>query len=145
MRRRRGSPAAGAGAVAGAVAEIDPSDVARVLGGLRTTFGVAMILAPGRLTRRWLKARGASPDALTVWRMNGGREIALGLGAVLAARRPSPATRGWVVAGALADGADVLALASDRSLRGFLRAGLCLSAASAAATGVWAARRLSEG
>lgn len=146
MRLRRGSRAdAGAGAVAGAVAEADPLDVALLLGGVRTMLGVGMILAPRLLTRPALKARAASPDAVTVWRMNGGREIAVGLGTLLAARRRSPAVRGWLEAGALADGVDVLAMATDRSLRGFVRAGLSVSASSAAAAGVWAARRLGEG
>lgn len=119
-----------------------PRDVARALGLLRVALGAVVVLAPRSATRRLLKADTPSPDALTAWRMTGARDVALGLGALFAARRDSPAVRGWLEAGALADGFDVYAMFCDRSLRPLVRGAATLSAAAASAGGMWAARQL---
>lgn len=120
----------------------EPRDTARVLGQVRIAIGAAMVLAPRLATRRFLKADAASPDAVTAWRTAGARDLALGLGTLFAARRDSPAVRGWLEAGALADGLDTYAWLRDRSFHPLVRVGAGLSAAAASAGGMWAARQL---
>lgn len=120
----------------------EPSVVARLIGQVRIAIGVTMMLAPRAATRRFLRAEDASPDALTAWRMAGVRDVALGLGTVMGARKASPSLRGWVEAGALADAGDTYAFTRDQAFYPVLRAGAALSAAVAAGIGIWTARRL---
>lgn len=120
----------------------EPSVVARIIGQARIAIGVAVLLAPRAGTRRFLRAEDAAPDALTAWRMAGVRDVALGLGTVMAARKASPSLRGWVEAGALADAGDVYAFSRDGAFYPVLRAGAVLTAAATAAVGIWTARRL---
>lgn len=115
-----------------------------MLGRGRMALGAALLLAPATSTRRGLKTGEPSADAVTAWRVAGGRDLAIGLGTLLAARRASPALAGWLSAGALADAIDVYALGRDRSLRPLLRAGAALAAAAGAGGGTWAARRLAD-
>ena len=129
-------------ALAQSLADEEPSVVARAIGQGRIAIGVAVLLAPRTFTRRFLRAGDASPDALTAWRMAGVRDIALGLGTVMAARKASPSLRGWVEASALADAGDTYAFTRDQAFYPVLRAGAALSAAVAAGIGVWTARRL---
>lgn len=131
-------------ALAQSLANQDPVAVARGIAQGRLAIGVSMLLAPRGLTRRVLRGADASPDALTAWRMVGAREVALGLGCVLAARHASPALRGWVEAGALADAGDVYAFGRDRGFHLLPRVGAVLTAATAGAAGLWTARRLSQ-
>lgn len=129
-------------AAARSFAAEDPAVVARGIGQARIAIGVAMVLAPRAFTRRFLRAADAAPDALTAWRMAGARDVALGLGTVMAARKASPSLRGWVEASALADAGDVLSFSRDEAFYPVLRAGAILSAAVTAGVGVWTARRL---
>lgn len=122
----------------------DPVVVARSIGQGRIAIGVSMLLAPRAFTRRFLRGADASPDAVTAWRMAGARDVALGLGTLLAARHASPGLRGWVEASALADAGDVYAFGRDQAFYPVLRAGAALSAAVAAGLGVWTARRLRQ-
>lgn len=82
--------------------------LARILAGARISFGATALVAPA--LPGWLfsgpDARLATNRALG--RAMGGRDLALGLGAVLAMSHHAPA-RGWIEAGALADASDVLA------------------------------------
>lgn len=139
MRRTR--PADRPGGLGG-LADLDPLMVARGLAQGRLAIGAAMLLAPRASTRRYLEAGDASPDAVTAWRVAGARDLALGLGALLAARHASPALRGWLEAGALADATDVYAFGRDTAFRPILRVGAMLAAAAGATAGMWAARRL---
>lgn len=129
-------------ALARSLADEDPVVLARGIGQARIAVGVAMLLAPRAITRRFLRAPDASPDALTAWRVAGVRDVALGLGTVLAARHASPALRGWVEAGALADAGDVYSFGRDTAFYPVLRAGAALSAGITAGAGIWTARGL---
>lgn len=131
-------------AVVQALADEEPSVVARSIGQGRIAIGVAAVLAPGTFTRPFLRADDPAPDALTAWRMAGARDIALGLGTVMAARKASPSLRGWAGASALADAGDVYAFSRDGAFSPLLRAGAALSAAVAAGVGIWAACRLAD-
>ncbi|HVM00245.1 MAG TPA: hypothetical protein VM324_13215 [Egibacteraceae bacterium] len=116
--------------------------IARIIGQGRIAVGAAALLGPATVTRRWLKAGDPAPDAATAWRVAGARDLVLGLGTVLAARRSSPALRGWLEASALADAMDVYAFARDQAFRPLLRLGAILAAAASAGAGVWAARQV---
>lgn len=73
--------------------------------GLRAVLGVAAIAAPGLAGKPWIGEDAGRPGTKVFGRSMGGRDLALGLGALLAARHEVP-LRGWVEAGALADVTD---------------------------------------
>lgn len=81
----------------------------------RTALGVAALASPELIARPWV-GRGSGPAARVLGRALGGRDIALGLGALAALQRVPPGGMGgagaWVGAGALADSLDVLATAT---------------------------------
>lgn len=100
------------------------------LGALRAGLGVVAMARPRLVARPWLGAGPAGGLGTAVLGTAlGGRDLALGLGALLA--RDSAGLAAWSAAGALADGMDVattLAHWSDLPRRGRL-------AVLAAATG----------
>jgi hypothetical protein len=83
--------------------------VALALG--RTAIGVAALASPALIARPWV-GEASGPAARVLGRALGGRDLALGLGALAALQRvpPGPAGRAgaWVGAGALADSLDAL-------------------------------------
>jgi hypothetical protein len=75
----------------------------------RIAIGVTALLAPQIPLRPWVGREIAwRPRAKLLGRSLGGRDLALGLGVILALRHDAP-VRGWVEAGGLADAGDVLA------------------------------------
>lgn len=76
-----------------------------VLAGLRAGLGVVALVTPGVVGRPWIGDDADGDGARVFARALGGRDLALGLGALLAARHGGP-VRGWIEAGALADLAD---------------------------------------
>lgn len=108
----------------------------------RMAVGAAAIVAPGLATRVMGDRRGVAGIAPVFARMLGARDIALGLGAVIALDRGKP-VRGWLEAAALADTADSVASILGREKLSPLafKASAVLAAASAA-VGVLLARRL---
>jgi len=90
---------------------------ATALAGARTAIGVVALVAPTLVTRPWL-GPDRGPAARVLGRALGGRDLALGLGALAALRQPStgspPAGRPgiWIGVGALSDAMDVLATAA---------------------------------
>ncbi|HKR51378.1 MAG TPA: hypothetical protein VJT72_17705 [Pseudonocardiaceae bacterium] len=109
----------------------------------RVALGVTALLRPGVPARPWVGAAlAAGPAGQVFGRALGGRDLGLGLGALLALLRPdSSAAAGWVAAGwvaggALADGADVLAtVAAWPALPRWGRLGILGLAGGAAAVG----------
>jgi hypothetical protein len=79
----------------------------------RTALGVAALVMPQLIARPWVGST-SGPAARVLGRALGGRDLALGLGALAALRR-MPGTAGragaWVGVGALADSLDLLATA----------------------------------
>ena len=115
------------------------------LGLVRAGAGVTMLAQPTVLPRL-LGADSATATRVTwVTQMLGAREVALGLGAFVALRRGGPAARTWLVAGALADSIDAVAvsaaIARGRASR-VTGAGVVVTAALAAATQLLALRDL---
>ncbi|MGH8897694.1 MAG: hypothetical protein ACRDZ4_11895 [Egibacteraceae bacterium] len=109
---------------------------------LRLTLGAGFLAAPRALLRPALREPDPSDEAVTVLRMLAGRELALAVGALLAARRGPRALRGWIEGGMLADTVDAVAMAQARSFKPALRVLGLGSATLAAAIGARTARRL---
>jgi hypothetical protein len=87
--------------------------LATAYGAARALFGVAVLAAPGRITRSWVGTDDT--PALVMARCLGGRDVVVGAGTALAvARNRDPVP--WLVGGVVADvidGAATLA-AGDR-------------------------------
>jgi hypothetical protein len=121
------------------------------LGAVRVLIGVVAFVAPGLPTAAWIGGDTAkTPAARLFARALGGRDLALGLGAVASADDPFTLAR-WAAMGALADAGDVGAtLIAYRHLPRRARALVLLSAGGAAiagklgATVLWDAPRRSS-
>jgi hypothetical protein len=100
----------------------------------RVGLGLAALAWPAVPARPWVGAAADGLAARVFGRALGARDLALGLGALSALRRPASgagAARAWVAAGALADALDVAATLS--AWRELPRAGRWLVAGSAGA------------
>ena len=76
----------------------------------RVALGASFTLAPGLSLRLWPGGEaGRQPLARLLARSVGGRDLAIGLGTLMAMRHDAP-LRGWLEAGVLADAADALAI-----------------------------------
>ncbi len=116
--------------------------VAAVVAGLRVALGLAALAAPDLVARPWIGGHGTGPGRRVLARALGGRDMALGLGALLALRRGAP-LRGWVEAAALSDTLDACATLLDlRHLPPGGRMAVLGASGGAAITGVLAARSL---
>lgn len=128
-------------------ARLDPAraaQLARATAAFRFLIGVVAVVAP-RLSGRLLFHDASLPaSSVVVMRMFGIRDAALGLGALLAARRSPSAVRGWVEAGALCDAGDVMAMTVDRgaTIRRPVRVATIAAATSATVSAPVLARAL---
>lgn len=82
--------------------------LALVVAAARVALGLVAVVAPAVPLSPWVGEDRDRPSARVLARALGGRDIALGLGALLAWRRARP-VRGWVEAAALADAVDTAA------------------------------------
>ena len=120
---------------------MDPRHVVISIGLGRIGIGASLLMAPA-LGRIWLGEAAGGAAAKAAARAIGGRDLALGVGLLLAHRRNEPIT-GWVAAGALADASDAAAtLLSYRQLPSKTRLPILLSAAATAAVEVAIGARL---
>jgi hypothetical protein len=81
----------------------------------RTALGVAALIWPSVPARPWVGASADELGAQVFGRALGARDLALGLGALAAARQAPSASRSagaWYAAGALSDALDVAATAA---------------------------------
>lgn len=80
----------------------------------RIALGGSYLLAPNLAMKLWPGRNGSTEDdgvvARLLARSVGGRDVALGVGALLALSHDAPA-RGWIEAATLADAVDALAIA----------------------------------
>src|SRR5579859_3337646 len=108
----------------------------------RIAIGVAAVITPGLAARALGASRRADGIAPLLARMLGARDVALGLGTVIALDRGKP-VRGWLEGSALADAADCVAcvLARENMSRTAFAAAAGLGGASAI-LGVLLSRRL---
>lgn len=79
--------------------------LARALGTGRVAIGVFGLVAPGPLCRMWAGPEADTAPSRMFGRIVGGREVALGLGTLLALSHDAP-VRGWLEAASLADAVD---------------------------------------
>ena len=82
--------------------------------GLRVAYGVALIVVPARLTRRWLGPAAASRATQVPLRGIGGREVAVHGAAMIAALTGAP-VRPWLAASIAGDLSDIAATAAARA------------------------------
>ena len=88
--------------------------IARFVAAGRIGFGVALIVAPERVTSPWLGSDAGRPGARVVTRGLGARDLALGVGALAAA---DSELQPWVAGAIVADTVDLVAtVAAGRSL-----------------------------
>ena len=114
----------------------------RVLGITRAVIGGGMVLAPATSMRVWIGAERKSFGTRLVTRALGMREIAIGVGTVLAVDHDAP-VRGWLEAGVLIDTSDALTtLLAYRKLPRVGRTLVATGAATAAVMGARLARQL---
>ncbi len=92
---------------------VDARAAARAVGAGRIALGLSYLAAPGLALRAWPGHRlaGDADGALLklMARSTGGRDIALGVGVLLALSHDTP-VRGWLEAAMLADAVDALAV-----------------------------------
>lgn len=119
---------------------MEDAKLAMLLARGRIALGTAGVVVPG-LAARIMGDRRASEGAVFV-RMLGGRDIALGLGTVIALDRGAP-VRGWLEGSALADAVDCVAcvLAREQMSPSVFGAAAGLGAVSAV-LGIFLSRRL---
>ena len=109
----------------------------------RCAAGAAFAAAPGLLGARWIGPDAELPTTHVLGRALGARDLAIGLGTLIALERDAP-VRGWLEAGVLADAADFAATCvAGRDLPPVGRAGVLVMAGAAAGMGTWLARSLS--
>ncbi|MDP9022491.1 MAG: hypothetical protein M3N57_07315 [Actinomycetota bacterium] len=78
------------------------------LGITRVAIGAGLLLAPRLAAGPWIGADAARPGTKTMTRAAGARDLAIGVGTLLA-RRHGRSARGWLEAAALVDAADAAA------------------------------------
>ena len=97
-------------------ARLDAAQVSRAMAAVRLGIGAIGLLAPGRLAwRLFLQGRPIDEATALVLRGSAARDLALGLGAALASQRGPGPVRGWLLAAALVDCCDALAMAKSKS------------------------------
>jgi len=120
------------------VRQVDARDVARLIGVGRTILGLVALAAPELPSRPWVGgAVAGTAGGKVLARALGARDLVLGLGAI------GSNSRGWVAAGAVADGLD--AFVTVGAFRDLPRRGRLLvlgSAGGAAIAGALALRAL---
>jgi hypothetical protein len=108
----------------------------------RTAFGTKYLVQPRSAGDSWIGRAARAPGTQVIVRSQGARDIALGLGALVALLRGREGeARAWMAAHALADGADTAAtwVARDRLPASQARLALAIAGASTAAAIVSAA------
>jgi hypothetical protein len=121
---------------------MEAREVAIALARGRIALGAVALVAPGLAGRAMFGRDGSGPGTKLLARMVGGRDIALGLGVVIALDRGAP-VRGWLEGCALADGVDLVGtlLARNEIPRTTLVNTVAL-AGGAAVAGIWLSRQL---
>lgn len=99
---------------------MDPLSQARAMAIARIGIGVVLSVAPRVLLRPWVgKGDASRPATRMLSRSVGARDIALGVGALMAINHDAP-VRGWLEAGVMSDAGDVFGiLAASRGLPTF--------------------------
>ncbi len=124
--------------------DLDDADLARMLSSARLMIGLAMIVAPGRIMTAWMGEEDVSPGMKHAARSMGARDIALGLGTLVALDKGRSVSR-WLEAQALSDGADCLGtLIAFKHMPRFKRWAFLLMEGGAALLGLHLAEALED-
>jgi ribulose kinase len=108
----------------------------------RAALGAALAVAPGLVARAWVGRDAPATGTRVITTAMGARDVGIGLGA-LGAIRAGRGTRPWLLAGVLADVADLVATVRARDeLPPVGVAGVSALAAGSAAVGLWLAREV---
>lgn len=83
--------------------------LAQLIAAGRVGIGVTAIGAPTLMSRPWIGASAGLPSARLLARTMGGRDLALGIGALRALAVSDQEARPWVALGGMADLVDALA------------------------------------
>jgi hypothetical protein len=121
--------------------EIEAEDLVRIVSFTRIVIGAAAFFAPRTSARIWAGQDTVDAVSRPALRGMGMRDIALGLGTLLALERGAP-VRGWLEAGALSDAGDALSALADPDVPGFRRIATLVSASGAAYLGIHLAEEL---
>ncbi len=87
---------------------MEPRDAVLLHARARIAVGAAFVLFPGLAGRMWIGSDAARRPVKVLARAFGVRDLAIGLGAVIALDRGTP-VRGWIEAGVLSDAVDTAA------------------------------------
>jgi hypothetical protein len=87
---------------------MDARDLAKTNAIGRVVIGAGLVLAPALAARAWVGDDADSPGAQVLASALGIRDVALGLGVLLAMKNDAP-VRGWLEGAALADAVDFAA------------------------------------
>jgi hypothetical protein len=87
---------------------MEPRDLVLLHARARIAVGAAFVLFPGLAGRMWIGSDAARRPVKVLARAFGVRDLAIGLGAVIALDRGTP-VRGWIEAGVLSDAVDTTA------------------------------------
>jgi hypothetical protein len=110
----------------------------------RQLVGAAFVLAPGLAGRGWIGSDAGRRPVKVLARAFGARDLAIGLGLVIALDRGAP-VRGWIEAGVLSDAIDTAAsLLAGSSIPPAIRWPCVALGASSAALGAWLAPQFDE-
>ncbi len=107
----------------------------------RVGLGVALLMAP-RVMQGWVGPAARRPEAKVLTRVAGARDLALGLGTLLALGEGTPVRR-WLQVAAAVDAADTLvSLAAVRHITARRSLPAAALATGGAVTGTWLSGRL---
>jgi hypothetical protein len=121
---------------------MEPREIAIAHARGRIVVGLAYVLAPRLAGRVWVGRDADRPGAKVLARAFGARDLALGLGVVIAIDRGAP-VRGWLEGSALSDAVDFLAgLLGRDALPRTTRPGVLALGASSATLSAWLSRAL---
>jgi hypothetical protein len=124
---------------------VSPRAAARALATGRIAFGVALLLAPKLLARRWLGELAERPAVLALVRSIGIRDLVMGAIALHTIDHPDVGPR-WQATCAVVDTTDLLATLTARSdLPAAGAVNTALVAGGAAAAGFYCSRALKQG
>jgi hypothetical protein len=123
---------------------MEPRDRALLHARLRIGVGAAFVLLPGVAGRMWIGSDAARRPVKVLARAFGVRDLAIGLGIVIALDRGTP-VRGWIEAGALSDAVDTCAsLLAGGSIHPAIRLPVIAIGASSTAAGAQLANEFDD-
>ncbi|MPZ71523.1 MAG: hypothetical protein GEU71_18695 [Actinobacteria bacterium] len=124
--------------------DLDAADLARMLSSARIAIGIALLIAPGRVMTAWTGEDNPSPALKHAGRSMGARDVALGLGSLVALDRSKSVSR-WLEAQAFSDAADCIGtLIAFKHMPRFKRWGYLILEGGAAFLGVQLAAALED-